>query len=296
MIPFPFDEEDKYLFSFTLGGYEFSLYWYALAYILGIIACWRLAAIALKKNELWQKNTPPLNPVKLEDLMSFSVLGIIFGGRLGFVIFYNPEYYLQNPLEVLFIWQGGMSFHGGLIGVATASFLFFRKNSVPLRSGADLLALGTPIGLGLGRLANFINDELWGRVTDVPWGVIVNSPQSRTVCQEIVDHCIRHPSQIYEAILEGLILFILMMYLAFKRNAFKRPGFLASIFFMGYGLSRCFVELFRQPDQQFQSVNNPMGFFIQFGEMGLTMGQVLSLPMIVIGIILFVTSTRNKLV
>ena len=295
MIPFPENIKPE-VFSVSLGDFTFTLYWYALAYILGIIACWRLAAIALKKNELWQKNTPPLNPVKLEDLMSFSVLGIIFGGRLGFVIFYNPEYYLQNPLEVLFIWQGGMSFHGGLIGVATASFLFFRKNSVPLRSGADLLALGTPIGLGLGRLANFINDELWGRVTDVPWGVIVNSPQSRTVCQEIVDQCIRHPSQIYEAILEGLILFILMMYLAFKRNAFKRPGFLASIFFIGYGLSRCFVELFRQPDQQFQSVNNPMGFFIQFGEMGLTMGQVLSLPMIVIGIILFVTSTRNKLV
>ena len=295
MIPFPENIKPE-VFSVSLGDFTFTLYWYALAYILGIIACWRLAAIALKKNELWQKNTPPLNPVKLEDLMSFSVLGIIFGGRLGFVIFYNPEYYLQNPLEVLFIWQGGMSFHGGLIGVATASFLFFRKNSLPLQSGADLLALGTPIGLGLGRLANFINDELWGRVTDVPWGVIVNSPQSRTVCQEIVDHCIRHPSQIYEAILEGLILFILMMYLAFKRNAFKRPGFLASIFFMGYGLSRCFVELFRQPDQQFQSVNNPMGFFIQFGEMGLTMGQVLSLPMIIIGIILFVTSTRNKLV
>lgn len=295
MIPFPENIKPE-VFSVSLGDFTFTIYWYALAYIFGIIACWQLAAIALKKNELWQKNTPPLNPLKLEDLMSFSVLGIIFGGRLGFVIFYNPEYYLQNPLEVLFIWQGGMSFHGGLIGVATASFLFFRKNSVPLRSGADLLALGTPIGLGLGRLANFINDELWGRVTDVPWGVIVNSPQSRTVCQEIVDHCIRHPSQIYEAILEGLILFILMMYLAFKRNAFKRPGFLASIFFMGYGLSRCFVELFRQPDQQFQSVNNPMGFFIQFGEMGLTMGQVLSLPMIVIGIILFVTSTRNKLV
>ena len=295
MIPFPENIKPE-VFSVSLGDFTFTLYWYALAYILGIIACWRFAAIALKKNELWQKNTPPLNPVKLEDLMSFSVLGIIFGGRLGFVIFYNPEYYLQNPLEVLFIWQGGMSFHGGLIGVATASFLFFRKNSVPLRSGADLLALGTPIGLGLGRLANFINDELWGRVTDVPWGVIVNSPQSKTVCQEIVDHCIRHPSQIYEAILEGLFLFILMMYLAFKRNAFKRPGFLASIFFMGYGLSRCFVELFRQPDQQFQSVNNPMGFFIQFGEMGLTMGQVLSLPMIVIGIILFATSTRNKLV
>ena len=295
MIPFPENIKPE-VFSVSLGDFTFTLYWYALAYIFGIIACWQLAAIALKKNELWQKNTPPLNPVKLEDLMSFSVLGIIIGGRLGFVIFYNPEYYLQNPLEVLFIWQGGMSFHGGLIGVATASFLFFRKNYVPLRSGADLLALGTPIGLGLGRLANFINDELWGRVTNVPWGVIVNSPQSRTVCQEIVDHCIRHPSQIYEAILEGLILFILMMYLAFRRNAFKRPGFLASIFFIGYGLSRCFVELFRQPDQQFQSVNNPMGFFIQFGETGLTMGQVLSLPMIVLGIILFLTSNRNRLV
>lgn len=295
MIPFPENIKPE-VFSVSLGDFTFTLYWYALAYIFGIIACWQLAAIALKRNELWQKNTPPLNPVKLEDLMSFSVLGIIFGGRLGFVIFYNPEYYLQNPLEILFIWQGGMSFHGGLIGVATASFLFFRKNSVPLRSGADLLALGTPIGLGLGRLANFINDELWGRVTDVPWGVIVNSPQSRTVCQEIVDHCIRHPSQIYEAILEGLILFILMMYLAFRRNAFKRPGFLASIFFIGYGLSRCLVELFRQPDQQFQSVNNPMGFFIQFGETGLTMGQVLSLPMIVLGIILLLTSNRNRLV
>ena len=295
MIPFPENIKPE-VFSVSLGDFTFTLYWYALAYIFGIIACWQLAAVALKRNELWQKNTPPLNPVKLEDLMSFSVLGIIFGGRLGFVIFYNPEYYLQNPLEILFIWQGGMSFHGGLIGVATASFLFFRKNSVPLRSGADLLALGTPIGLGLGRLANFINDELWGRVTDVPWGVIVNSPQSRTVCQEIVDHCIRHPSQIYEAILEGLILFILMMYLAFRRNAFKRPGFLASIFFIGYGLSRCLVELFRQPDQQFQSVNNPMGFFLQFGETGLTMGQVLSLPMIVLGIILLLTSNRNRLV
>ena len=295
MIPFPENIKPE-VFSVSLGDFTFTLYWYALAYVFGIIACWQLAAVALKRNELWQKNTPPLNPVKLEDLMSFSVLGIIFGGRLGFVIFYNPEYYLQNPLEILFIWQGGMSFHGGLIGVATASFLFFRKNSVPLRSGADLLALGTPIGLGLGRLANFINDELWGRVTDVPWGVIVNSPQSRTVCQEIVDHCIRHPSQIYEAILEGLILFILMMYLAFRRNAFKRPGFLASIFFIGYGLSRCLVELFRQPDQQFQSVNNPMGFFIQFGETGLTMGQVLSLPMIVLGIILLLTSNRNRLV
>ena len=142
-------------------------------------------------------------------------------------------------------------------------------------------------------MANFVNDELWGRVTDVPWGVIVTSSHSRSVCEEIIGPCIRHPSQIYEALLEGLILFILMMYLAFRKSAFMRPGFLAGIFFIGYGLSRCFVELFRQPDQQFQSVKNPMGFFIQLGETGITIGQALSLPMIVIGIILFVTSKRS---
>ena len=292
MIPFPEGLRPD-IFTISLGGFTFTLYWYAMAYILGIVACWRLAAYALKKNELWQKNTPPLNPTKLEDLMSYCVLGIIIGGRLGFVIFYNPEYYLKNFLEVFYVWQGGMSFHGGLIGVTTASFLFFRKNSVPLRSGADLLALGTPIGLGLGRVANFVNDELWGRVTDVPWGVIVTSPHSTSVCEEITGPCIRHPSQIYEALLEGLILFILMMFLAFRKNAFMRPGCLAGIFFIGYGLSRCFVELFRQPDQQFQSSKNPMGFFIQLGETGITMGQALSLPMIVIGIILFVTSKRS---
>ena len=292
MIPFPEGIRPD-IFTISLGSFTFTLYWYAVAYILGIVACWRLAASALKQNELWQKNTPPLNPIKLEDLMSYCVLGIIIGGRLGFVIFYNPEYYLKNLLEVFYVWQGGMSFHGGLIGVATASFLFFCKNSVPLRSGADLLALGTPIGLGLGRVANFVNDELWGRVTDVPWGVIVTSPHSRSVCEEIIGPCIRHPSQIYEALLEGLILFILMMYFAFRKNGFKKPGFLAGIFLTGYGLSRCFVELFRQPDQQFQSVKNPMGFFIQLGETGITMGQALSLPMIVIGIILFVTSKRS---
>ena len=292
MIPFPEGIRPD-IFTISLGSFTITLYWYAVAYILGIVACWRLAAYALKTNELWQKNTPPLNPIKLEDLMSYCVLGIIIGGRLGFVIFYNPEYYLKNLLEVFYVWQGGMSFHGGLIGVATASCLFFRKNSVPLRSGADLLALGTPIGLGLGRVANFVNDELWGRVTDVPWGVIVTSPHSRSVCEEIIGPCIRHPSQIYEALLEGLILFTLMMYFAFRKNGFKKPGFLAGIFLTGYGLSRCFVELFRQPDQQFQSVKNPMGFFIQLGETGITMGQALSLPMIVIGIILFVTSKRS---
>ena len=136
---------------------------------------WKIAAVALKKNYLWPENVTPLNPAKLEDLVTYLVLGIILGGRLGYVIFYHPSYYFKNPMEILFVWQGGMSFHGGLLGVSLAGFIFFWRNSVAIRSGADLLALGSPVGLFLGRLANFINDELWGRVTDVPWGIIVKA-------------------------------------------------------------------------------------------------------------------------
>ena len=296
MIPFPFNEEDKIIFTISLGSFEFSLYWYALAYVVGILAWWRIAAIALKNNNLWPGNTSPLKPVKLEDLVTYLVLGIIFGGRLGFIFFYQPLYYFQNPLEALFVWRGGMSFHGGLIGVALAGFLFFQRNSVSIRSGADLLALGSPVGLFLGRIANFIGDELWGRTTDVPWGFIVTSPEASTVCEELISPCVRHPSQIYEAILEGLILFFLMIYLAFRKKVLRFPGFLAGVFFIGYGLARCFVELFRQPDAQFQSQNNPLGFFIQVGEFGLTMGQILSIPMVIIGFVLCLTSWRNKTV
>ena len=158
------------------------------------------------------------------------------------------------------------------------------------------MALGSPVGLFLGRIANFINDELWGRTTDVPWGFIVTSREASIVCGELISPCVRHPSQLYEAILEGLILFFLMIYLAFKKEILKFPGFLAGVFFIGYGLARCFVELFRQPDAQFQSQSNPLGFFIQIGEFGLTMGQILSIPMVIIGFVLCFTSWRNKTV
>ena len=293
MIPFP-EGISPDIFTISIGNLKFTLYWYALAYVVGILAWWQIAAIALKKSALWPRNTPPMQVAKLEDLVTYLVLGIIIGGRLGYVIFYKPAYFLTNPVEILFVWQGGMSFHGGLFGVALAGFLFFTRNSVAIRSGADLLALGSPVGLFLGRIANFINDELWGRTTDVPWGFIVTSREASIVCGELISPCVRHPSQLYEAILEGLILFFLMIYLAFKKEILKFPGFLAGVFFIGYGLARCFVELFRQPDAQFQSQSNPLGFFIQIGEFGLTMGQILSIPMLIIGFVLCFVSWRNK--
>jgi phosphatidylglycerol:prolipoprotein diacylglycerol transferase len=295
MIPFPEGIQPD-IFTINLGGFKFTLYWYALAYVVGIIAWWKIAAVALKKNYLWPNNVTPLNPTKLEDLVTYLVLGIILGGRLGYVIFYHPSYYFKNPMEILFVWQGGMSFHGGLLGVSLAGFIFFWRNSVAIRSGADLLALGSPVGLFLGRLANFINDELWGRVTDVPWGIIVKSPEASKVCDELLSPCVRHASQIYEAILEGLILFVILIYLAFKKEMLKHPGFIAGIFFIGYGLSRCFVELFRQPDEQFQTPGNPLGFFIQIGDYGLTMGQMLSFPMVILGLLMCLTSMRNRTV
>jgi len=295
MIPFP-EGISPDIFTISIGNFKFTLYWYALAYVVGILAWWQIAAIALKKSALWVGNTPPMKASKLEDLVTYLVLGIIIGGRLGYVIFYKPAYFLTNPVEILFVWQGGMSFHGGLFGVALAGFLFFTRNSVAIRSGADLLALGSPVGLFLGRIANFINDELWGRITDVPWGFIVTSREASIVCGELISPCVRHPSQLYEAILEGLILFFLMIYLAFKKEVLKTPGFLAGVFFIGYGLARCLVELFRQPDAQFQSQSNPLGFFIQIGEFGLTMGQILSIPMVIIGFVLCFTSRRNKTV
>ena len=293
MIPFP-EGISPDIFTISVGNFKFTLYWYALAYVVGILAWWQIAAIAVKKTTLWPENTPPMQVAKLEDLVTYLVLGIIIGGRLGYVIFYKPAYFLANPVEIMFVWQGGMSFHGGLFGVALAGFLFFTRNSIAIRSGADLLALGSPVGLFLGRVANFINDELWGRTTDVPWGFIVTSPEASSVCEKLISPCVRHPSQIYEAILEGLILFFLMIYLAFRRKVLRFPGFLAGVFFIVYGLARCFVELFRQPDAQFQSQSNPLGFFIQMGEFGLTMGQTLSIPMVIIGFVLCFTSWRNK--
>ena len=211
------------------------------------------------------------------------VLGVILGGRLGYVLFYNPGYFLSRPQEIVMIWQGGMSFHGGLLGVITACVLFARARGIAWLSLADVLCMATPPGLFLGRIANFINAELWGRPTDLPWGVIFPGELAQ-YCPGIAGACARHPSQLYEAALEGLFLGAVLLWLVFRRGALKRPGKVAGTFFAGYAVSRFLVEFVRQPDVQFVTPDNPLGLALHVQGYGLTMGQLLSLPMLVFGL------------
>jgi len=233
--------------------------WYALAYLVGIIAGWRYAVHLARLDDLRP------NGGDLDDFLTWAMFGIILGGRLGYVLFYNPEVYLQNPLGILALWEGGMSFHGGLLGVVTAIVVFAYRRGIPVLALADLVACVAPIGLFLGRIANFINGELWGRVTDVPWAVVF--PHAGDLP--------RHPSQLYEAFLEGLVLLVILAVLAQKPSIRRRPGALTGVFLIGYGLSRITVEMFREPDAH-------LGFIVG----GITMGQILSLPMLLLGLFL----------
>ena len=282
LIQFP--DLSPEIFSISLGSFEFALRWYALAYIAGIVIAWRLAVAALRRPALWPASQPPMRPEQVEDLLTWIILGVILGGRLGFVLFYQPAYYLANPAEILKIWQGGMAFHGGLIGVVLATLIFAARHNIPKLQISDLVAHTVPPGLLLGRLANFINAELWGRPTDLPWGVAFPGQAAQDCGQALGELCARHPSQLYEAILEGLILGAVLLYLAWRRGAFHTPGRLLGVFLAGYGLARFIVEFFRQPDAQFVTPGNPLGLAWHIDGIGLTQGQALSLPMIAIGL------------
>ena len=279
-IPFPDISPD--LLRISLFGMEFALRWYALAYIAGILIAWRLAVLAVRRPASWPRDTAPMTPRQIEDLLTYIVIGIILGGRLGFVLFYQPGYYLQNPGEILKVWQGGMAFHGGLLGVIIASWVYTARQRIPKLSAADLIAHSVPPGLLLGRLANFINAELWGRQTDLPWAVVFPGEAAQDC--GLPGLCARHPSQLYEAALEGVLLGALLLWLVWRRGAFSRPGLTLGVFLAGYGAARFIVEFFRQPDAQFVSPGNPLGLAWHVGGYGLTMGQVLSLPMIALGL------------
>jgi len=289
---FRFPDFSPELFSITLFGFEFALRWYALAYIVGILIAWRLGVVAVRRAALWPDNTPPMTPAQIEELLTWIILGVILGGRLGFVLFYQPGYYLQNPVQILMVWQGGMSFHGGMLGVILAGWVFAHRHALNKLSSADLIAHAVPIGLMLGRLANFINAELWGRPTDLPWGVIFPGPYAQD-CPDVTGLCARHPSQLYEAALEGLVLAALILWMAYRRGAFKHPGRITGVFLAGYGTARFLVEFVRQPDAQFVSDGNPLGLAWQVGGYGLTMGQFLSLPMIALGLWLIIQAWRR---
>ena len=286
MIPFP--NVSPEIFSFSFLGINIALRWYALSYIIGFICALQIMKFCIRRNNLWGADKPPFGPDQADSLLTFLIIGVIIGGRLGYVIFYNFGYYLQNPIDILRVWDGGMAFHGGFIGVILAVLIYFRLNSIPLWSGADLVAIVTPPGLFFGRLANFVNAELWGRPTEVPWGVIFPGELAQ-LCPEIVGPCARHPSQLYEAGLEGLLLFLLLVSIVYFYGL-KRPGLITGIFAIGYGGSRYLVEFFRVPDQQFFSDTNPYGFAVQYNDFGMTMGQVLSLPMIFFGLVLLTIS------
>lgn len=285
MTGLPFPDIAPEIVSVSLFGTTFALRWYALAYIVGILLGWRLAAAALRRPHLWAGGSAPMTPAQLEALLSWIVLGIIAGGRLGYVLFYRPGHYLQTPWEIPAIWQGGMSFHGGFLGVCLAILLFARAQRLPLGGVADAIALASPPAILLGRIANFINAELWGRPTTLPWGVAFPGEAAQD-CPGVAGTCFRHPSQLYEAGLEGLLLGLLLILLAFRWGALRRPWLLTGVFLAGYGLGRFLVEFVRQPDAQFVSPGNPLGLALHWEGWGLTMGQALTLPLIVVGLLL----------
>ena len=280
------------IFAVDIGSFRFALRWYALAYIVGLLIGWRICVALVRSSSVWGAGAPPLQPKQLEDLLTWIILGVIVGGRLGFVLFYQPQYYFQNPVEIFMVWQGGMSFHGGFFGVVVATLLFCYRNGAPVLSTADLLAVATPPGLFLGRLANFTNNELWGRPTDVPWAVAFPGEAAQS-CAGVVGLCGRHPSQLYEALLEGILLGSVLIFLAWKRGWLRFPGSLTGLFLAGYGSARFLVEFFRQPDMQFVTQDNPIGHAVHWAGYGLTMGQLLSLPMIILGAALIVWSRRR---
>ena len=243
---------------------SFEIRWYSLAYILGIVIGWILCKkIFIKNSDINEK---------FDDYIAYLIIGIILGGRIGYIIFYNFSYYLDNIFDIFKIWQGGMSFHGGLLGVIASSYIFAKKNNQNPFFYLDQVSLVAPVGVFFGRLANFINSELYGTISDVPWSVIFIK----------VDNLSRHPSQLYEAILEGLILFIILIYFT-NKNYLNKPGLISGLFLIFYSIFRFFIEFFRVPDEQ-------IGYLI----LSLTMGQIISLVFTFIGIAVFYLKNENK--
>lgn len=245
--------------------------WYALAYIVGILAGWGYARALVRADSLWGGKAP-LTVLDFDDFVVWVTLGIILGGRIGYVLFYNPAHFAAHPLEIIQLWNGGMSFHGGFTGCVLAVVLFARKRDLPTLSLGDITCAVGTIGILLGRIANFINGELWGRATDVPWAMVF--PSGGPIA--------RHPSQIYEAGLEGLLLFA-VLFVAMRAGALKRPGMIIGLFAIVYALARSICEFFREPDAQ-------LGFL--WG--GATMGQLLSIPLFLAGVGFIVYALKHS--
>jgi phosphatidylglycerol:prolipoprotein diacylglycerol transferase len=279
MTYIPFPPVSPEIFALDIGGFHLALRWYALAYIVGLLGGGWLIRAAIRRRGLW-RGAPVMTETQLEQLLTWIIAGVILGGRIGYVLFYQPDLVLQNPLQILKVWEGGMSFHGGFLGVVIAGAIFCRKERISMLSTGDLIGMVAPLGLFLGRIANFINGELWGRATSLPWAV--GFPGEAALCDGVM--CGRHPSQLYEAGLEGLLLGALVMTAVWVWGWLAWPGRVMGLFIVSYGVARFAVEFVRQPDAQFVSPGNPLGLAWHVGGWGLTQGQALSLPMVAVGL------------
>ena len=249
-----------------------AIHWYGVGYIVGILFAWWYARRLITNARLWPGGESRLKPEDIDDLLVWAAIGVVLGGRVGYVLFYDLQRYIAQPADILAVWQGGMSFHGGLLGTTLAMIFFARRRGLPMWSLFDVIGAGAPVGFGLVRIANFINAELWGKLTAVPWAV--EFPNGGPLP--------RHPTQLYEAALEGLLLFLVLRIATHRLLKLGAPGFVSGVFVAGYGLARIFVEFFREPDPQ-------LGYL--FGGW-LTMGMVLSVPMVLIGLWAALTARR----
>ncbi len=264
MTPFHFPQFDPYVFQ--IGG--FGIRWYAIAYIAGLVLGWRIMRYLVRL-------TPPVATLlQTDDFLTWATLGVVLGGRIGYILFYQPGHYLRHPLDMLVVWHGGMSFHGGAIGVAVAIVVYCRREGMPILGFADRMAIVTPVGLFFGRIANFINGELWGRIAPPGWPGAMIYPQAGPEP--------RYPSELYQAFLEGIVLFAVMWALSRRDYLRDHFGFLTGAFLCGYGIARFIGEFFRQPDP-----------FLNYLIAGTTMGQLLSIPMIIAGVVLMAWARRQ---
>ena len=290
LIPFP--NLTPEVFPWPIFGHVIPLRWYALAYIAGILIGWRILIGLAKRPKLWGGEAP-FTPLQAEEYLTWAILGIIIGGRLGFVLFYEPAAYLAEPWKIPMVWKGGMSFHGGFLGVALAVILYARAQGIRLSALSDAMAVATPVGLMLGRIANFINAELWGRPSTLPWAVIFPGEAAQD-CPGVVGPCGRHPSQLYEAGLEGVVLGLILWIAVARFGVLARRWLATGIFLVGYGTARFVVEFFRLADAKYIGPGNPFGHVLRFGEFGLTMGQVLSLALIAAGLVLIIVALGRR--